>query len=376
MLKKARFKNFQKHKCKTIRFSPTVTTIVGDNDKGKSSILRGLRLLFLNKLGGKPDGYVRFGASTLQVTAWIDKHIIGRRKGKGVNEYTLDGQKYKSFGQGNVPEPIAAILNVDHTNFVRQMDLPFWFSESPGQVSRNLNEIVNLKIIDDTLATVAAEARKARSQVEVSKDRLKAAKKDRADLSWVPDFVAAVRRLQGLQAAADKAAEECRLLVSLLRSARTHARIAETAGRAFLAGEKAVRAGTLARKADAEFKELASAIQEADEAREAAEVAIPDVKGLLAVRAAADRVAEGCGELEHLMLELKKEEEEICQLDDTLAVLRKKLAKVRVCPTCGRKVSSSQLLRVTSTCGTNHQSPAGKKTGGSPSRISLGKYGR
>lgn len=186
MLEKLTIRNFQKHKKLEIDFEPTITTIVGRTDSGKSSILRSLRWICTNKPGG--DSFTRRTdkdtIQTASATLVVDGHIIKRRRGKGINTYYCGEQEYKSFGS-EVPEPIANILNIGDINFQGQHDPPFWFFKSPGEVSRELNSIVNLGLIDSTMAAIAAEVRKAKSEVSVYEDRLEAAQQKKDKLSWV-----------------------------------------------------------------------------------------------------------------------------------------------------------------------------------------------
>lgn len=177
--------NFQAHRKRRIIFDPRVTSLVGPSDAGKSAILRALRWVFLNKPSG--DAFKRFGSAKVKVIVKIDGHTITRVRGKA-NTYYLDGRKLKAFGN-SVPEPIAKILNVTEENFQRQIDAPFWFLKSAGEVSRELNKIVDLQIIDHSLASVAKGLSKAKATATVIEDRLEQALNQRAELSWVPEML-------------------------------------------------------------------------------------------------------------------------------------------------------------------------------------------
>ena len=95
-LKSFRVRNFQTHENLEVAFSPTVTTIVGPNDKGKSAFIRALQLVFLNKLSRSPDSYIRHGKKSFSLKLKIDGHTVIRKKGKGVNSYTIDATGWNS----------------------------------------------------------------------------------------------------------------------------------------------------------------------------------------------------------------------------------------------------------------------------------------
>ena len=186
MLQRLQLRNFQCHDDLRIVLDPQVTTIVGPSDVGKSAVLRALCWIAENKPSG--DAFVRNGESLCSVSLWLDERKVVRRKGKATNEMLLDGQVFRAFG-ADVPEPIADLFNVGDVNFQAQHDSPFWFSLTAGQVSRELNGVINLDVIDRTLAGVASALRKARAVEEVCRDRLEETQKQIEELDWVPGMV-------------------------------------------------------------------------------------------------------------------------------------------------------------------------------------------
>ena len=178
MLKKLRIKNFQKHGQKTIEFDERITTIVGPSDAGKSSIIRALSWVFLNNLAG--DSFIKHGEEEAKVQVRIGEHKITRSKGKA-NTYHLDGKKLVSFGR-NVPDLVDRVLNVGPTNFQGQYDGFFWFTLSGTDVSRNLNAIVNMEIMDRAVEVSQKEARRTKSRASVLKEELDDAKEEKKGL--------------------------------------------------------------------------------------------------------------------------------------------------------------------------------------------------
>lgn len=194
MIESLSIRDFQCHHHLRIDFDERITTIVGRTDSGKSSILRAFKWVCTNRPAG--DGFVQRGSQTpCKVTLRADEAAIIRIRGEGRNLYKLDGHVFKSFGAG-VPEELVSLLALGPENFAGQHDFPFWFMLSPGEVSRELNSIVNLGLIDSTLANLATELRKARARIEVSEERLKEATERTTRLSWVREADADLSRLE------------------------------------------------------------------------------------------------------------------------------------------------------------------------------------
>lgn len=168
MLQSLTLKNFQRHKKKKIVFSPGVTSIVGPSDRGKSAILRALRWVVLNQPSGA--SFIRHGSKSSEVTLKLDGVKVVRSKGRS-NTYKLNGKTHRSFGV-SVPMPVAGALKMSELNFQDQHDAPFWFSNSAAQVSKNLNFVVDLSLIDKVLANVATMLRKERSRIELLKEEI------------------------------------------------------------------------------------------------------------------------------------------------------------------------------------------------------------
>lgn len=164
--------NFQAHRKLDLELG-RITTIQGRTDIGKSAILRAIRWACLNDFAG--DDFVKHGEKEAGVTLKINNgkvHVVSRTKGRH-NLYLLDDEVYRSFGRNGVPSAIAQLLNLSEINFQGQHDSPFWFNESAGEVSRRLNAIIDLSMIDDALSNVASELRKANERVAVSEERIK-----------------------------------------------------------------------------------------------------------------------------------------------------------------------------------------------------------
>lgn len=162
-LTKLVLRDFQAHE-KLVMVFDSITTICGSTDKGKSAILRALRWLCLNQ--GKAEGFIRMGEDGVKVKLMVDGKFIRRERVKSSNEYSIDDSTFKAFGMG-VPPEVEQLLRVNEVNFQGQHDPVFWFSQSGGEVSRQLNSVVDLEIIDASLASIASDVRSAQERVSI-----------------------------------------------------------------------------------------------------------------------------------------------------------------------------------------------------------------
>lgn len=193
MLERLSVQNFQCHSQIELFFDSKITSICGRSDAGKSAILRTLRWIALNRPAG--DAFRKVGSEETSAELVVDGRKIVRTKGDSANSYSLDNKAFKAFGQ-DVPQDVADLLRVSELSFAGQHQPHFWLGLSPGQVSRELNALVNLDAMDASLSSVSASLRKATAAVEIGKDRLAAARGRRDALNWVPDLDADLIKLE------------------------------------------------------------------------------------------------------------------------------------------------------------------------------------
>jgi chromosome segregation ATPase len=195
MIEKLLIKNFQRHELFKLSLSKHITTIVGASDKGKSSVIRALRVVCLNKPSG--NSVIRHGQSHTKICLQFDGKTLLRIRGKSKNVYKLDSRKFVSFGSG-VPDEISNILNLSEDNFGLQLSAPFWLNLSPGEAAKRLNSIIHLELIDISLANIGKQVRQAKSKVELTEERLEEANKSVDSLKWVTKADDALKGVEGL----------------------------------------------------------------------------------------------------------------------------------------------------------------------------------
>ena len=176
MIKKIILKGFRKHQKKVLKFSAGVNSIIGENAAGKSTILRAIKYVAMNKPSGL--SVIHWDSDKASVTIFEDENKIKRIRSKSKNIYILNKKIFKAFAH-NVPKEIQQTLGLSDINFQTQHQAPFWFSKTAGEVSRELNMIVNLDIIDQTLSDISSDIHKTKVRIETSESRLKELRKQK-----------------------------------------------------------------------------------------------------------------------------------------------------------------------------------------------------
>lgn len=241
MLESLEFGNFLKFKHKIVEFSPSITTIVGPTGSGKSTILRCLEFVATNRQPRKGT-WQKDKSKDCIAKLTIDGQIVTREKGKSNNSYYLNSGEFKAFGTG-VPEPIAKLLNVSELNFARQLDNPFWFLDTAGQVSRNLNSIINLEVIDTTLANAASEVRSTKNKLIESQRRLEELKTKKDSLKWIVQVDKDLTKLELLDKSIQDLVQKRSRIENIKTKVAEASKIKQNATEAVLASRNAIQLG-------------------------------------------------------------------------------------------------------------------------------------
>lgn len=227
-------RDFQKHISYTLDFDPYLTVLVGPSDIGKSTIVRALLWVSLNEAPRK-GRFIHWDADEAEVELHTEEHTIIRTYGDKENSYHLEDAKFVALGRGNVPPEIAQILNVSKDNFHKQLNPHFWFSNTPGDVGKKLNSIVNLSIIDKTMSKVSSKLKRAKGIEDLTKTRLDQANRKKEELSWIVSFDERLQTLEVKQEQVKEVAKKVVRLAATVGRCQALANRTEVAHRAFLA---------------------------------------------------------------------------------------------------------------------------------------------
>ena len=195
MIKSIKIKGLLVHKNTSLIFHPGVNVIVGPSGSGKTSLIRAIRLLAFNKPSG--NNLIRKGAKKLYVAIKVKGHLIERIKGRGVNQYILDGEKWTNPGT-SVPAPVSRVLKLNDINIKNQFDQQYILSETPGQVAKRINQLVNLDKIDRVLEYISKRLRSKGRQLNVIEDRIKVVEADLDGLQWAKQAKIDIEKIERL----------------------------------------------------------------------------------------------------------------------------------------------------------------------------------
>lgn len=207
-----RVSNFRCHSKYQIDFDQ-ITTIVGPSDSGKTALLSALRWLCT----GKPSGnrFVKKGKKESKVQLLLeDKTKITRVRGKSANYYKINEKELVAFAS-SIPTEIEKLLNISEQNFQAQFTMPFWFADTPGKISAELNKIVNLEKIDSTLQKGGKIVRQAKTELELSLERKKELEQEVKDLEWTENAANLVWEIQKLEKEKEALQEEIEEIIEI-----------------------------------------------------------------------------------------------------------------------------------------------------------------
>lgn len=198
--------NFQSHKDTVLELSPTVNSLEGVSDSGKSAVLRAMLWCLTNK----PDGVAfasnwakdKKGKLKDEVSVSIDN--ITRSRNATVNGYTKfvagkDPLTYEAL-KGTVPPDIENAINIGSVNIQRQMDPPFLLSSTPGDAARYVNELIGLEEIDTYQKALKGKAHDNTNSLKDENKRLADAEAALSQYDWVAGAKEKVEELSGVDA--------------------------------------------------------------------------------------------------------------------------------------------------------------------------------
>ena len=335
MISAVRLTNFQCHSDLLVELDEHVTVIIGPSDSGKSAVIRALRWAALNV----PVGcMIRDGAKQAKVELTVDGRKIVRSRGSE-NAYSLDGKEFRAF-RSDVPSDIATLLNLTDANFQSQHDPLYWFSSTAGDVSRQLNAVVNLNVIDRTLSEATREVNRCKTILENAEENLTRSVAEKDDLQWVEEADVDLKQVEGLEKSLDELKRRSSILAEVTKTA-----IAKSDGVVLTKGiavdsETMLGKMIVLGKAAKARTELDKLIVSAIEARVKKDIEIPDLSVLgTIVELLKDRAAR--------TKELSKLLNEVWLADENRGTTKMQSDKAQdelarksegICPLCGGKI--------------------------------------
>ncbi len=326
MIERLQIRNFRAHERLNIIFSPLVNCIIGRNAVGKSTIIRAIRWVVRNKPPG--DSVINWDADKASVRLTIDENKITRTRGKGTNTYRLNKNKpYKAF-RSDIPTDIEKVMNLSDINFQGQHEAPFWFCKTAGEVSRQLNAIVNLEVIDTTLSNITSALNETQTIIKITKDRLGVATTKQDSLAYIEQMNEDLGRVEILQKQHQEKTTEWSLLQEILELGNKHIEDRNNARELKRASRLALNKGLQYQKITVSVRTLSDTVKSGMVLQKVIKTKPPSLNHLESIR-------ERIGGINHLFLHLKslvKEakdyKETKCQTEEELKRCKKELDKV------------------------------------------------
>lgn len=184
-----RFKNFQSIASGEVEVDG-LTVLAGPSNSGKTAVVRAYRGVFENS---SARALVRRGEKSLEVEiTYDDGQSILWRKGKGVNEYVLNGEKTISGGQTCPDEvralggtyPIQAGTSTVWPQIASQEEGMLFLTHLPGSALADaISDVERVGTLNRALKSAEKDRRAAESKLKVRRKDLEEVKEDVAFFS-------------------------------------------------------------------------------------------------------------------------------------------------------------------------------------------------
>jgi exonuclease SbcC len=200
MIKQIKINNFQSHKKAELLLTPGVNVIVGSSDSGKSALIRGLRWLLYNQPRG--DAFRSWWGGDTSVEIITDTASVKRVKKNNddvyiINTENIENSEFRAF-RNDVPDEVAAVLNMEDINIQRQLDPPFLIKNSPGEVAQHFNRMARLEKIDTGLKNVQSLIREAEQSIKAKDIELTNVQTKVETYSYIEDVETVITEIETL----------------------------------------------------------------------------------------------------------------------------------------------------------------------------------
>jgi len=346
MLEAITVKNFQGYKKAVVLFHEGVNVIVGESDHGKSAIFKALRWVIYNKPSG--DDFISYWSDTgMSVKVRVDGKSVTRGKGKE-NAYYIDKEKYLSFGIG-VPEEVEKLFNMADVNIQNQLDTHFLLSESPGEVARYFNKIVDLDIIDRSMRNIQKQLKNEQQGLLNSKSEKTSLEEDLKTYDWLMTAEDQLRGMENLSRTISKTSTQIKDIDELIGDIDALEKTREPLNKLISAQEEVAAMSKLSdsiNKSYREINEITNLIEEIQEIEDERLVftklskAKPEIASLMALVKDIGLKRTECLELSNLISTIKTVTNNIERIEKEKQQLQKDFIELMpdICPLCEQEI--------------------------------------
>jgi exonuclease SbcC len=182
MIKSLEIKGFEGHKNTILELHPGINLIIGNSHTGKSSIVKSIKWLSENFPLG--DEFINHDMDSCSVKAEFENDIVIRNKSEKENSYKINDDIFDKIDQ-KVMSKVKKTINFTNYNLQSQFDKFFLLQDSPGEVARKLNEIIDLQIMDKAIKLVKSKVNKKNQDIKYNENEIKEKEKKIKNYDWI-----------------------------------------------------------------------------------------------------------------------------------------------------------------------------------------------
>lgn len=168
MIQEIRYLNVQAHRQRRLAFEPGLNVIVGETDKGKSSLIRGLRWLFLHE---SASGLITHGETVMKVGVKTPNGTVIRFKDSKESGYKIGEECFKAC-KTEQPKEVQDLLSLSEINFQSQFDSMFLLAATGGQRAKEINKLVALEDIDLATTWLKSKSAKLATLIQAAESKI------------------------------------------------------------------------------------------------------------------------------------------------------------------------------------------------------------
>lgn len=355
MIEEIELVNFQPHKKTRIKLD-RITSLIGDNRKGKTAIVRALRWTLLNQVPKSQEGHlniIRWGRKTARVTVTFDGgRKLTRRRTNRENTYRLDGEILRAVSRGGIPKLVLDAIGMTEDNFQQQFQSLFWFAESPAQISKRLNKMVDQEIVDGVAEELRKLNRKYHAHKELVEESINEAKTTIKETKFAADALGQIESMSIL----NESLESIRVKKDLLQQAIRLKNESESCERQYAkfahAFESLLSLGQDAKRASDEtstLRDLRDSLQKEMERKvlyDACDAIEHQCIRVTTLQSRVEEVHQSWSKLNEYRQQIRKLERSVRKSQHSCTVREKRYQKLfrgKRCPVCGKPVNLAKL---------------------------------
>lgn len=217
MIHSIALKNYMSHADTVLELHPGMNAFIGESRAGKSTVIRAVRESLENAV---PMRHVSRWARSrtkkgdmslsgrMEVTIATDKGTVTRFRDSKENGYNVNGSPLLA-NKTTVPTEVLEVLNLSpDLNFAMQHDPHFFLSWSPPVISRYLNGLCGMEVMDKAIAIAISLRNGTRKELDALEVAQETHSKALEALQWVEDAQVLLDTAKASQRAANAAQDK------------------------------------------------------------------------------------------------------------------------------------------------------------------------